>query len=56
MEKRVLKFEAIIVLTCFVKLKSRFKLTGRSTITSYICLVLLEKIIFNLLRDIQKLL
>jgi len=36
MEKRLWKFEAIRVLACFVKLKSRFILIGRSTITSYI--------------------
>jgi len=40
---------------CFEKLKSRFKLI-RFTITSYISLVLIEKRVFNLLRDIQKLL
>jgi len=55
MEKLLWKFEAITVLACYEKLKSRFTLIGRSTLTSYISLVILEKIIFNLLRDIQKL-
>jgi len=56
MENLLWKFEAITVLVCFVKLKSRFKLIEKSTITSYIYLVLMEKIIFNLLRDIENLL
>jgi len=56
MEKLSWKFEAITVLACFVKLKSRFELIGKCTITSYISLALLEKIMFNFLLDIQKLL
>jgi len=39
MEKLFWKFEAITVLACFEKLKCRFKLIGRSTITSYVSLV-----------------
>jgi len=56
MENLSWTFEAITVLACFEKLESRSKCNGRSTITSYISLVLMEKIFFNLLRDIQKLL
>jgi len=36
MEKLSWTFEAITVLACFVKLKSRFKRIGRYAITSYI--------------------
>jgi len=43
------KSEAITILVCFEKRKSRFKFIGRSAITSYISLVLMEKMIFNLL-------
>jgi len=56
MENLLWKFEAITVLACFEKLKSRFQLIGRSTIISYIYLVSMEKIMFNLFRDIQNLL
>jgi len=52
-EKLSWKFEAITVLTCFEILKIRWKVIGRYKITSYISLVLIEKRIFNLLRDIQ---